>query len=79
MQDKVKGRGEQIGGKAKEAMGKAVGDGSTEWSGKAEQMKGKAREKVGDVKQGMREGAEEDVVEEDLTEEDVAEGKTSRP
>jgi len=50
MEDKIKGKGEQIGGKAKEEIGKVAGDRSTEWGGKADQMKGKVREKIGDLK-----------------------------
>ncbi len=50
MDDKLKGIGEELKGKAKEEIGRVAGDRSTEWSGKAEQVKGKIDQKIGDVK-----------------------------
>ena len=50
MQDKMKGKGNEIKGKVKEEVGKLGGDRSTEISGKADQVKGELQEKVGDTK-----------------------------
>jgi uncharacterized protein YjbJ (UPF0337 family) len=50
MQDKIKGEGNEIKGKAKEEAGKLGGDKSTEVSGKWDQAKGEVQEKVGDAK-----------------------------
>ena len=50
MDKRLKGKGEQIVGKAKEEVGKATGDRKTEWSGKGEQVKGKVHEVIGEAK-----------------------------
>ena len=44
---KTEGKGDQIKGRVREAVGKATGKRSTEWKGKAERAKGKIKEKLG--------------------------------
>lgn len=41
------GKGDQVKGRVREAVGKAKGKKSTEWKGKAERAKGKIKEKLG--------------------------------
>lgn len=50
MDERLKGKGEQVVGKAQEELGKATGDASTERSGQIKRLKGKAREVIGEVK-----------------------------
>ena len=44
---KNEGKGDQVKGRVREAVGKVTGKRSTEWKGKAEQAKGKIKEKLG--------------------------------
>ena len=44
---KNEGKGDQIKGRVREAVGKVTGRRSTKWKGKAEQAKGKLKEKLG--------------------------------
>jgi len=53
-QDRVKGRISKAKGKVKEELGRAVGDRSTEWSGKLDQIKGSFQEKIGQAKLDTR-------------------------
>lgn len=53
-QDRVKGRVNKAKGKVKEELGRAVGDRSTEWSGKLDQVKGSVQEKIGEAKVDTR-------------------------
>jgi uncharacterized protein YjbJ (UPF0337 family) len=47
----LKGKYEQMVGKAKEGVGRAIGDRRTEWTGKWEHLVGKAKEEIGRVDQ----------------------------
>lgn len=49
-QDKAEGTGNQLKGKIKEHVGKAVGDPNLRDEGRADQAAGKVQKKVGDVK-----------------------------
>jgi uncharacterized protein YjbJ (UPF0337 family) len=53
-QDRAQGKYIQAKGKAKEELGKLIGDRSTEWSGKLDQVKGKVQEKLGAAKDTRR-------------------------
>jgi uncharacterized protein YjbJ (UPF0337 family) len=53
-QDRVKGRVNKAKGKVKEELGRAVGDRSTEWSGKFDQVKGSFQERIGEAKVDTR-------------------------
>jgi uncharacterized protein YjbJ (UPF0337 family) len=53
-QDRAQGKVNQGKGKAKEELGKLLGDRSTEWSGVLDQVKGKVQEKFGEVKDTRR-------------------------
>lgn len=50
---KVDGLVDKVAGKAKEALGKATGDKSTEREGKKDQLKGDAKKTVGNVQQNL--------------------------
>ena len=50
---KVDGLVDKVAGKAKEALGKATGDKSTEREGKKDQGKGDAKKTVGNVQQNF--------------------------
>lgn len=52
--DRIKGSAQNIGGKAKEGVGKATGDKQTEAEGKADQSKGKVRNTFGNAKDKLR-------------------------
>lgn len=52
--DRIKGSAKNVGGKAKEGFGKAVGDKKTESEGKADQAKGKAQNAFGSAKDKLR-------------------------
>jgi uncharacterized protein YjbJ (UPF0337 family) len=56
MKEKSEGQWDKTKGKIKEEVGEAVGDRSTEWSGRADQVKGHVKEGIGDLK---HESAEE--------------------
>jgi uncharacterized protein YjbJ (UPF0337 family) len=49
--DQLKGIGNQIGGKARNAAGAVTGDMSEQVKGKVQEIKGKVQKKVGDAKQ----------------------------
>src|SRR5690606_25326354 len=53
--DRVEGSAKNIKGKAKDQMGKALGDSKMRAEGKADQMEGKIQNTVGGVKDKMRE------------------------
>lgn len=52
--DRVIGSAKVVKGKAKEAVGKAVGDSKLEAEGKAEKLKGKIQNAVGGLKDTLR-------------------------
>ncbi len=49
-EDKIKNAAQDLGGKAKEAAGKAVGNESLQAEGKTDQAKAAVKDKVEDVK-----------------------------
>lgn len=49
-EDKIKNAAQDLGGKAKEAVGKAVGNERLQAEGKADQAKAAVKDKVEDVK-----------------------------
>lgn len=51
---RIKGSAKNVGGKAKEGFGKALGDKKTESEGKADQAKGKAQNAFGSAKDKLR-------------------------
>jgi uncharacterized protein YjbJ (UPF0337 family) len=53
-QDRAKGRINKVKGKVKEEFGRAVGDRSTEWSGKLDQVRGSFQERIGQAKLDTR-------------------------
>jgi uncharacterized protein YjbJ (UPF0337 family) len=63
MDDKLKGKGENIKGRAKQAAGSLTGNKGLEAEGAAERVKGAAKEKVAEVKKDLDE--DEEVVEEE--------------
>lgn len=52
--DRVEGSGKNLGGKVKEAFGKATGDAKTESEGKSDQAKGKVQNAIGGIKDAVR-------------------------
>lgn len=52
--DEMKGKGEQVKGRAQQAWGDVTGDQSDKLKGKGEEVKGKAREKLGEMKDDIR-------------------------
>ncbi len=53
-QDRIEGAAKNIGGKIKEAVGKATGDEKLKAEGKADQVAGKVQNAVGGVKDSLR-------------------------
>ncbi len=53
--DRVKGSVQQVKGKLKETLGKAVGDAKLEGEGKADKAEGKIRNTIGGAKDAIRE------------------------
>ena len=51
--DQVKGVGNQVGGRVRNAVGGATGDTSEQVKGKAQEVKGKVQEAVGHAKEKM--------------------------
>lgn len=58
MTDKVKGYANQAGGKAKEGLGKAIGNEQMQVEGLAQQAKGKVQQKVGEAKETIKDAAD---------------------
>ncbi|HWT30003.1 MAG TPA: CsbD family protein [Propylenella sp.] len=54
--DRVKGSAQNLKGKIKEGLGRAVGDSKLEAEGKGDQVAGKVRNAVGGIKDTFREG-----------------------
>ena len=52
--DRAEGSAKNLGGKAKEAGGKLVGDEKTKREGQADQVEGKVQNTVGGVKDAIR-------------------------
>ena len=57
--DRAKGAAKTVAGKAKTAVGKALGDEKLKNEGRADQVKGKAQNVVGGIKDKMREADKE--------------------
>ncbi|HEY7404797.1 MAG TPA: CsbD family protein [Candidatus Angelobacter sp.] len=79
--DRIKGKVEDIAGRAKRQAGEWTGDEKAQAEGLAEQAKGKARQAIGKAKDAARETAddirrrrehEQDIDREPLDEEEVA-------
>lgn len=49
--DQLKGKGEELKGKAKQAWGDVSDDTQTEAEGKGEELKGKARQKIDEARE----------------------------
>ena len=56
--DKIKGVSNQAGGKAKEGLGKAIGNEQMQAEGMAQQVKGKVQKTVGDAKSTIKDAAD---------------------
>lgn len=56
--DKIKGAANQVGGKVKEGVGKAIGNEQMEVEGLAQQVKGKTQQKVGQAKETIKDLAD---------------------
>ena len=56
--DKIKGAANQVGGKIKEGVGKAIGNEQMEVEGKGQQVKGKVQQKVGEAKSTIKDAAD---------------------
>lgn len=54
--DRVEGAAKNLGGKAKEAAGKATGDEKLKADGRADQVEGKVQNTVGGIKDSLRDG-----------------------
>lgn len=54
-EDKAKNKIDELGGKAKEVIGKVTGDESTENEGKADQVKSNLKDAVENVKDAFKE------------------------
>ena len=54
--DRVKGSAQNLKGKIKEGLGRAVGDSKLEAEGKGDQVAGKVRNAMGGIKDTFREG-----------------------
>ncbi len=52
--DRVEGSAKNMGGKVKEAFGKATGDSKTEAEGKSDQARGKVQNTIGGIKDTIR-------------------------
>lgn len=55
--DKIKGVANQVGGKIKEGVGKAIGNEQMQAEGNVQQIKGKAQQKVGEAKDAVKDAA----------------------
>jgi uncharacterized protein YjbJ (UPF0337 family) len=56
--DKIKGIANQAGGKAKQGLGKAIGNEQMQAEGMAQQVGGKVQKKVGDAKTSIKDAAD---------------------
>lgn len=52
--DRIVGSAKVVGGKVKEAIGKAVGDAKLEAKGKADKIEGKVQNAVGGIKDTLK-------------------------
>lgn len=57
--DRIKGKVEEVAGKAKRQVGEWTGDDKTQAEGLAEQAKGKAHQAVGKAKDAVRQAADD--------------------
>jgi len=53
MENQVKGLGDEVKGKTRNAVGGITGDSSEQIKGKAEELKGKAQRKVGEAESDL--------------------------
>lgn len=58
--DRVKGAAQNVKGKIKEGLGKAVGDSKLESEGKADRAAGKVQNAVGGIKDSVRDATRKD-------------------
>jgi uncharacterized protein YjbJ (UPF0337 family) len=58
--DRLKGVGNQVGGRARNAVGAVTGDMGEQVKGKVQEIKGKVQKKVGDAKVDSSRPEEED-------------------
>ena len=56
--DKIKGVANQVGGKVKEGVGKAIGNEQMQVEGMAQQVKGQTQRKVGEAKSAVKDVAD---------------------
>lgn len=56
--DEIKGKGEELLGKAKKGVGDLANDPNMRAEGEADEMKGKTRQSVGHVKEGVKGAAD---------------------
>lgn len=56
--DEMKGKGEELLGKAKKGVGDLTGDENMRAEGEAQELKGKARQSAGHVKEGVKGAAD---------------------
>lgn len=54
-EDRIEGAAKNLGGKAKEGIGKAVGDEKLRREGQVDQVKGRAENAIGGIKDEVRE------------------------
>lgn len=55
-ENQIKGLGNELKGKARNAVGGLTGDSSEQLKGKAEELKGKAQRKVGEAESDLDDG-----------------------
>lgn len=55
--DKIKGVANQVGGKVKEGIGKAIGNEQMQAEGLGQQAKGKVQQKMGEAKDAVKDAA----------------------
>ena len=56
--DKIKGVANQVSGKVKEGVGKAIGNEQMQVEGMAQQVKGKTQRKIGEAKSAVKDVAD---------------------
>lgn len=60
LKEQVSGKGQNIKGRVKQAVGAMTGDKKTEAEGVADRVAGAAREKVGEIKRDLSDAAKTD-------------------
>ena len=56
VENQIKGAGNELKGKARNAVGGLTGDSSEQLKGKAEELKGKAQRKIGETETDLDDG-----------------------